>query len=180
MNFLARSVRAVRPVRMVRSYATEAAATAGLRLTFAVPHQTLYKDVSVAQVNIAAVSGDMGILASHVPSIEQLRPGVIEVLEGAASKKFFGKYSFSVPHGFDSSLPLWQVSGGFATMNPDSSLNINAVEAFPVEEFSAEAIRNNLAEAQRVAASGATEEEKLAAKIEVEVLESLQSAINAK
>ncbi|KAF9941134.1 delta subunit of the central stalk of mitochondrial F1F0 ATP synthase, atp16 [Mortierella antarctica] len=161
MNFLARSVRAVRPVRMVRSYATEAAATAGLRLTFAVPHQTLYKDVSVAQVNIAAVSGDMGILASHVPSIEQLRPGVIEVLEGAASKKFF-------------------VSGGFITMNPDSSLNINAVEAFPVEEFSAEAIRNNLAEAQRVAASGATEEEKLAAKIEVEVLESLQSAINAK
>ncbi|KAG0372408.1 delta subunit of the central stalk of mitochondrial F1F0 ATP synthase, atp16 [Mortierella sp. AD032] len=134
MNFLARSVRAVRPVRMVRSYATEAA-TAGLRLTFAVPHQTLFKDVSVAQVNIAAVSGDMGILASHVASIEQLRPGVIEVIEATGSKKFF-------------------VSGGFATMNPDSSLNINAVEAFPVEEFSAE--------------------------IEVEVLESLQAAINAK
>lgn len=65
-------------------------------------------------------------------------------------------------------------------MNPDSSLNINAVEAFPVEEFSAEAIRHNLAEAQRVSTSGATEEEKLAAKIEVEVLESLQTAINAK
>ncbi|KAF9175228.1 delta subunit of the central stalk of mitochondrial F1F0 ATP synthase, atp16 [Mortierella sp. AD011] len=160
MNFLARSVRAVRPVRLVRSYATEAAAT-GLRLTFAVPHQTIYKDASVAQVNIAAVSGDMGILASHVPSIEQLRPGVVEVLEGASSKKFF-------------------VSGGFATMNPDSSLNINAIEAFPVEDFSAETIRHSLAEAQRVATSGATEEEKLAAKIEVEVLESLQAAVNAK
>ncbi|KAG0267364.1 delta subunit of the central stalk of mitochondrial F1F0 ATP synthase, atp16 [Mortierella polycephala] len=160
MNFLARSVRAVRPVRMVRTYATETAAT-GLRLTFAVPHQTIYKDVTVAQVNISAVSGDMGVLASHIPSIEQLRPGVIEVLDGAASKKFF-------------------VSGGFATMNPDSSLNINAVEAFPVEEFSAEAIRHNLAEAQRVANSGSTEEEKLAAKIEVEVLESLQAAVSAK
>ncbi|KAF9198706.1 delta subunit of the central stalk of mitochondrial F1F0 ATP synthase, atp16 [Haplosporangium sp. Z 27] len=160
MNFLARSARAVRSVRMVRSYATEAAAT-GLRLTFAVPHQTIYKDTSVAQVNIAAVSGDMGILASHVPSIEQLRPGVIEVIENAATKKFF-------------------VSGGFATMNPDSTLNINAIEAFPVEEFSAEAVRHNLAEAQRISTSGATEEEKLAAKIEVEVLESLQAAINAK
>ncbi|KAF9094120.1 delta subunit of the central stalk of mitochondrial F1F0 ATP synthase, atp16 [Mortierella sp. GBA35] len=160
MNFLARSVRAVRPVRMVRSYATEAAST-GLRLTFAVPHQTIYKDVSVTQVNIAAVSGDMGILASHVPSIEQLRPGVVEVLEAAGSKKFF-------------------VSGGFATMNPDSSLNINAVEAFPVEEFSAETVRHNLAEAQRLSNSAATEEEKLAAKIEVEVLESLQVALNAK
>ncbi|KAF9931388.1 delta subunit of the central stalk of mitochondrial F1F0 ATP synthase, atp16 [Linnemannia zychae] len=160
MNFLARSARAVRPVRMVRSYATEAAAT-GLRLTFAVPHQTIYKDVSVAQVNIAAVSGDMGILASHVPSIEQLRPGVVEVIEGAATKKFF-------------------VSGGFATMNPDSTLNINAVEAFPVEEFSPEAIRANLAEAQRLSNSAASEEEKMAAKIEVEVLESLQAAVNAK
>ncbi|KAF9322657.1 delta subunit of the central stalk of mitochondrial F1F0 ATP synthase, atp16 [Linnemannia elongata] len=64
------------------------------------------------------------------------------------------------------------VSGGFATMNPDSTLNINAVEAFPVEEFSAEA--------QRLSNSAATEEEKLAAKIEVEVLESLQAAILAK
>jgi F0F1-type ATP synthase epsilon subunit len=34
----------------------------------------------------------MGILASHVPSIEQLRPGVVEVIEGAATKKFFGNY----------------------------------------------------------------------------------------
>ncbi|KAG0303216.1 delta subunit of the central stalk of mitochondrial F1F0 ATP synthase, atp16 [Linnemannia gamsii] len=144
----------------LRSYATEAASS-GLRLTFAVPHQTLFKDVSVTQVNIAAVSGDMGILASHVPSIEQLRPGVVEVIEATTTKKFF-------------------VSGGFATMNPDSTLNINAVEAFPVEEFSAETVRHNLAEAQRLSNSAATEEEKLAAKIEVEVLESLQAAILAK
>jgi len=65
-------------------------------------------------------------------------------------------------------------------MNPDSSLNINAVEAFPIEEFSAEAIRHNLAEAQRAVTSGATEEDKLSAKIEVEVLEALQSALNTK
>ncbi|KAF9438008.1 delta subunit of the central stalk of mitochondrial F1F0 ATP synthase, atp16 [Entomortierella beljakovae] len=160
MNFLTRSVRAVRPVRLVRSYATEAAAT-GLRLNFALPHQTLYKDVSVLQVNIAADSGDMGILDSHVPSIERLRPGVVEVIESASVKKFF-------------------VSGGFAIMNPDSTLNINAVEAFPVEDFSPEAIRNNLAEAQRLATSAPTEEEKVAARIEVEVLESLQAAVNAK
>ena len=42
------------------------------------------------QVNIAAATGDMGILANHVPSIEPLRPGVLEVLEGAGSKKWFG------------------------------------------------------------------------------------------
>lgn len=32
----------------------------------------------------------MGILANHVPSIEQLRPGLIEVIEEAGgSKQFF-------------------------------------------------------------------------------------------
>lgn len=33
----------------------------------------------------------MGILANHVPSIEPLRPGVVEVIEsGNTSKKWFG------------------------------------------------------------------------------------------
>lgn len=32
----------------------------------------------------------MGVLANHVPSIEQLKPGLVEVMEeGGASKKFF-------------------------------------------------------------------------------------------
>lgn len=43
------------------------------------------------QVNIPAESGDMGILANHVPSIEQLRPGLMEIIEEgtAGSKQFF-------------------------------------------------------------------------------------------
>ena len=41
-------------------------------------------------MNIPAESGEMGILANHVPAIEQLKPGLVEVLEeGGASKKFF-------------------------------------------------------------------------------------------
>lgn len=42
------------------------------------------------QVNIPAESGEMGVLANHVPSIEQLKPGLVEVVEeGGANKKFF-------------------------------------------------------------------------------------------
>lgn len=53
--------------------------------------QALYKASDVQQVNLAATSGDMGILANHVPSIEQLNPGVVEVIESAeVTKKFFG------------------------------------------------------------------------------------------
>jgi F-type H+-transporting ATPase subunit delta len=34
----------------------------------------------------------MGILASHVPSVEELKPGLLEVVEGSGTKKWFGGY----------------------------------------------------------------------------------------
>lgn len=53
--------------------------------------QSIYKSQDVVQVNIPAESGDMGVLANHVPSIEQLKPGLIEVVEeSGAAKQFFG------------------------------------------------------------------------------------------
>jgi F-type H+-transporting ATPase subunit delta len=37
----------------------------------------------------------MGILANHVPSIEQLKPGLIEVIEeSGGSKQFFCMWEF--------------------------------------------------------------------------------------
>lgn len=53
--------------------------------------QSVYKSQDVVQVNIPAETGEMGILANHVPSIEQLKPGVIEIIEesSAASKQYF-------------------------------------------------------------------------------------------
>lgn len=42
------------------------------------------------QVNLAAESGEMGILAQHVPSVEQLKPGLVEIIEeSGGSKQFF-------------------------------------------------------------------------------------------
>ncbi|CAJ0767312.1 23956_t:CDS:10, partial [Entrophospora sp. SA101] len=142
----------------VRSYATETSTSSDkLRLSFALPHQTLYKNEEVYQVNISSTSGDMGILTNHVPSIEQLKPGLIEIYENpSSSKKIFS-------------------SGGFAVINSDSTLEINAPEAHPLEDFSIETVRSNLAEAQRVVNSGATDEEKNLAKIEIEVYEALQT-----
>lgn len=53
-------------------------------------------------------------------------------------------------------------------MQPNSNLSINAVEAYPMESFSAENVSSALAEAQK-GASSATEHEAAEAKIEVEV-----------
>jgi len=37
----------------------------------------------------------MGVLAGHVPTIESLKPGLVEVFEGTGpSKKWFSEYSF--------------------------------------------------------------------------------------
>lgn len=93
----------------------------------------------------------MGVLANHAPSIEQLKPGLVEVIEeSGGSKKFF-------------------LSGGFAVVQPGSLLSINAVEGFPLEDFSAEAVRNQIAEAQKIAAGGGSERDVAEAKIELEV-----------
>ncbi|KAL8774682.1 MAG: hypothetical protein Q9209_000621 [Squamulea sp. 1 TL-2023] len=130
-----------------------------IKLTLALPHQSIYKSTDVVQVNIPAESGEMGVLANHVPSIEQLKPGLVEIIEeSGGSKQFF-------------------LSGGFAIVQPDSQLSINAVEGFPVEEFSSEAVRSQIAEAQKIAGGGGSEQDIAEAKIELEVLESLQASM---
>lgn len=64
---------------------------------------------------------------------------------------------------------MHEVSGGFATVQPDSQLSINAVEGFPLEDFSAEAVRNQIQEAQKVAGGSGSEQDIAEAKIELEV-----------
>jgi F-type H+-transporting ATPase subunit delta len=61
------------------------------------------------------------------------------------------------------------VSGGFATVQPNSVLSINAVEGYPLEDFSAEAVKAQIAEAQKVANGSGSEQDIAEAKIELEV-----------
>ncbi|TGJ84422.1 hypothetical protein E0Z10_g4345 [Xylaria hypoxylon] len=118
---------------------------------------SIYSSQDVVQVNLPAESGEMGVLANHVPSIEQLKPGLIEVIEeSGSSKQFF-------------------LSGGFATVQPNSVLSINAVEGYPLEDFSAEAVRSQIAEAQKVANGGGSEQDIAEAKIELERLLAMSS-----
>lgn len=133
-----------------------------LNLSLVLPHQAIFTSADVVQVNISAATGDMGILANHVPSIEPLRPGVVEVIDSSnASKK-------------------WFVSSGFANVHPGNKLTINVVEAAPLDSFSPEAVRSNLQEALKVAAGNGTEEEKLEARVEADVYEALQHALGSK
>ncbi|KAI6246063.1 ATP synthase subunit delta, mitochondrial [Erysiphe necator] len=146
------------PFPSQRRYYAEAVADK-IKLSLALPHQSIFKSQDVVQVNIPTVTGEMGVLAKHVPSIEQLKPGLVEVIEeSGGSKKFF-------------------LSGGFAVIQPDSQLSINAVEGYSLEDFSIENVRSLLAVAQKNASGAEGEQGVAEAKIEVEVLESLQSAL---
>ena len=61
------------------------------------------------------------------------------------------------------------VSGGFAVVQPESIMTVNAVEAYPLEDFSADAVRSQIAESQKVASGNGSEVEIATAKIELEV-----------
>ncbi|KAL2886435.1 ATP synthase subunit delta, mitochondrial [Ceratocystis lukuohia] len=153
----ARPVAAARLPFQRRGYAE--AVSDKIKLSLSLPFQAIYKSEDVVQVNIPAESGDMGVLANHVPSIEQLKAGLVEVVEeSGANKKFF-------------------LSGGFAVVQPNSSLSINAPEAYPLEDFSADAVRAQIAEVSKVASGSGSEVEVAEAKVELEVLETLQSLL---
>ncbi|RYO84822.1 hypothetical protein DL764_009275 [Monosporascus ibericus] len=140
-----------------RTYAD--AAPDKIKLSLSLPHQSIFKSQDVVQVNLPAESGEMGVLANHVPSIEQLKPGLVEIVEeSGSSKQFF-------------------LSGGFATVQPNSVLSINAVEGYSLEDFSADAVKAQIADAQKVANGNGSEQDIAEAKIELEVLESLQAVL---
>ncbi|KAF6006856.1 hypothetical protein HII12_004780 [Brettanomyces bruxellensis] len=147
-----------------RTYAEAAApkATAAsnkLRLSIALPHQTVLKDKDVFQVNIPAATGDMGILANHVPVIEQLRPGIVEIFDSPShSDKFF-------------------ISGGFASVMPNSKMDILSVEAAALKDFDSAAVKSQLADAKKNIDS-TNENVAAEASIEVEVLEALNAALS--
>lgn len=130
-----------------------------LTLFLFVNDQVFYNNADVKQVDVPSYSGNFGILANHVPSLAVLKPGVVSVFENDGNtKKYF-------------------VSSGTIAINDDSSVQVLAEEAVPVEWLDAAAARKILSDAQANAGKGGTEQEKAEAQIAVEVGEALVKAI---
>ncbi|KJE94112.1 ATP synthase subunit delta [Capsaspora owczarzaki ATCC 30864] len=154
---LARAARL--PVAHARSYA-DAAPAAGdkVRLTFSTPDGSFFNAKAITQVNVPATSGDFGILVNHVPTIACLRPGVVTVVEDGKESKFF-------------------VSSGTVTVNNDSSVQIVAEEAAPLDQFDAAAAKSGLDQATQRAASAGNDADRAKAEIGVEVYRALVTAL---
>jgi len=112
----------------------------------------------VKQVDVPSFSGSFGILPAHVPTLAVLKPGVVTVYENDGSaKKFF-------------------VSSGTVTINEDSTVQLLAEEAVPVENLDMSAAKDLLNQAQGEFASASTDVAKAEAQIAIEVSEALVKA----
>ena len=86
--------------------------------------------LALAQVDLVllpAVTGDFGVMPGHVPTVAQLRPGVV-----------------TVHHELDKAIEKFFVSSGFAFVHADSSTDVCAVEAVKLEDLDPEAVRAGL------------------------------------
>ncbi len=92
--------------------------------------KVIIKPALYAQVDLVllpALTGDFGVMPGHVPTVAQLRPGVI-----------------TVHKTMDKEIEKYFVSSGFAFVHADSSTDVCAVEAVKVEDLDPEAVRAGL------------------------------------
>lgn len=111
-------------------------------------------------VIIPATTGQMGVLAGHVPTIAELRPGILSVHEGNDVSKYF-------------------VSSGFAFIHANSIADVIAVEAVPIDQIDPTLVQKGLSEYTQKLASATTELDKAEAQIGVDVHSALNSALTA-
>jgi F-type H+-transporting ATPase subunit delta len=165
------------PPNFPSEHISEAAAKAGkqedapssdmpdkLTFSFYLPHATIGKAKKVDLVLLPATTGDFGVMPGHVPTVAQLRPGVV-----------------TIHSELDKDIEKYFVSAGFAFINADSTTDVCAVEAVKLEDLDPEAVRAGLSEYQAKLGSlqgKADDYEIAAAQIGVEVYSAMNSALS--
>uniref|UniRef100_A0A671UGA3 ATP synthase F(1) complex subunit delta, mitochondrial n=1 Tax=Sparus aurata TaxID=8175 RepID=A0A671UGA3_SPAAU len=154
------NVRALPALRQTRSYAEAATGAPQMSFTFASPTQVYFKEASVKQVDVPTLTGAFGILPAHVPTLQVLRPGVVTVFndDGSAVKYF--------------------VSSGSVTVNADSSVQLLAEEAVPLDHLDVAAAKANLEKAQSDLAGTSDEAARAEVQISIEANEAILKALS--
>jgi F-type H+-transporting ATPase subunit delta len=111
-------------------------------------------------VVLPGVDGVFGIKANHVPLISQLKPGVVELVSGSESEKFF-------------------ISGGFAFVHPNGVADICVLEAAPLDQFDSASVKASLAAASAQQGQG-DEQDQAVARTAVELFSALDQALDSK
>ena len=146
------------------------------------------------QVDVSTTTGSFGILPNHVPSIAVLKPGLMTVTEDDKMKKFFGESSALAMSIVQVNHSL-AVSSGTVTINADSSVQILAEEAYPLEQLDIQVSTSNISSVNslnpclqaarqgldqcRQQTTTGSEEERAEAQIGVELYEALIAALES-
>jgi len=128
---------------------------------FTLPSATLYSEAPVEMVILPGVDGQFGVMPNYVPTIAELKPGVIAVQETAGGP-----------------LTKYFVPGGFASMTAESKLSVSVLEAVPIEDLDEEAIKTGLAQYQAAYAAATDDLAKVEAEIGVDVYQAMAHAIS--
>ncbi|KAI3831522.1 hypothetical protein MKW92_046081 [Papaver armeniacum] len=129
-----------------------------LTVNFVLPYQSELSSKEVDQVIIPATTGVMGVLPGHVATIAELKPGVLSVVEGNETTKYF-------------------ISSGFAFIHANSYADIVAVEALPLDQIDPAEVTKGLTEFTQKVSSATTDLEKAEAQIGVDVHSALNAAL---
>ena len=97
------------------------------RLTFAAPHNSYFRDQVVESVLVPGLSGDFCILVGHVPTIAQLRPGLVTVTTKVPSLR---REIFTLKPFFSSIVS----PSSFTINRKEAPPTISSVEDMPLSE----------------------------------------------
>uniref|UniRef100_A0A0N5CBZ6 F-ATPase delta subunit n=1 Tax=Strongyloides papillosus TaxID=174720 RepID=A0A0N5CBZ6_STREA len=165
MSYLARALRQLPRISAMQArYASEAAAAAAqhnaneLTFTLASPDTSYFDKKVVRQVDVPTLAGNVGILATHVPTLGVLKPGVVKVTDN------------------DGNVTQLFVSSGTLSMNIDGTCQVLGEYIVPVSDIDENAARQVLESAQRRSTEG-SDKDKAEALIEVEVADALIKAV---
>nr|XP_042123140.1 ATP synthase subunit delta, mitochondrial [Peromyscus maniculatus bairdii] len=121
--------------------------------------QVFFDGANVRQVDVPTLTGAFGILASHVPTLQVLRPGLVVV------------------HAEDGTTTKYFVSSGSVTVNADSSVQVLAEEAVTLDMLDLATARANLEKAQSELSGAADEAARAEIQIRIEANEALVKAL---
>uniref|UniRef100_A0A673JZ77 ATP synthase F(1) complex subunit delta, mitochondrial n=1 Tax=Sinocyclocheilus rhinocerous TaxID=307959 RepID=A0A673JZ77_9TELE len=149
--------RAVPALRHARCYADAPASQ--MSFTFASTDYVFFKEANVKQIDVPTLTGAFGILPAHVPTLQVLRPGVVTVFnDDDSSTKYF-------------------VSSGSVTVNADSSVQLLAEEAVPLDSLDLAAAKANLEKSQSELGGVSDEAARAEVLISIEANEAIVKAL---
>ena len=130
---------------------------AGLHFELVSPARLLFSG-DVASVVIPGTEGEMTILAAHAPILSTLKPGIVTITkDGGATERIF-------------------VRGGMAEVNP-KGLTLLAEVAIPVAELSAEALAQQIKDAEEDVADAKDDEVRRKAAENLEHLRAIRASM---